>query len=72
LIGFRPEAARLGAAGAAGIVRSSRFLGSKAELELGREGAELLKIWTRSPVEPGREVWLSVAEEDWIRLPGDG
>jgi iron(III) transport system ATP-binding protein len=72
VIGFRPEAARLGAEGAAGVVQSSRFLGSKAELGIGREGAELLRVWTPTPVEVGREIRFSVAEEDWITFPTRG
>jgi hypothetical protein len=51
-------------------VKSSRFLGSKAELEIVRDGAEPLKVWTPSPVEVGRSVRLSIADGDWIRLPG--
>jgi ABC-type Fe3+/spermidine/putrescine transport system ATPase subunit len=67
MIGFRPEAVRPGGT-AAGVVLSSRFLGSKAELEIGREGAQTLKVWMPAPVESGSEFRFSVAEEDWIRL----
>jgi ABC-type Fe3+/spermidine/putrescine transport system ATPase subunit len=69
LAGFRPEAARVGTAGAAATVRNSRFLGSRAELTVEMPGAEALKIWTAAPLELGSTVRFTVAPEDWIRLP---
>ena len=69
LAAFRPEAARLGGDGTTAVVRSSRFLGSKAELELSMDGAEPLKIWTVSPIEPGTTIRFQVATGDLIRFP---
>jgi ABC-type Fe3+/spermidine/putrescine transport system ATPase subunit len=68
---FRPESARLGGEGATAVVRSSRFLGSKAELEVTMDGAGPLKIWTGSPVEPGAIIRFAVPASEIIRLPAN-
>ena len=69
LAGFRPESVRVGGEGAACLVRSSRFLGSKAELSVELAGAEPLKIWTGAPIEPGQTIRFFVPPGDIIRLP---
>jgi ABC-type Fe3+/spermidine/putrescine transport system ATPase subunit len=71
LAAFRPESARLGGEGAIAVVRSSRFLGSKAELEVTMDGAERLKIWTTASVEPGAIIRFAVPASEIIRLPAN-
>jgi ABC-type Fe3+/spermidine/putrescine transport system ATPase subunit len=71
-VGFRPETARLGGAGARGTVRGCRFLGSKTELEVTTENSENtppLKLWTVEPVEPGTVIHFQVEPVDLIRFP---
>jgi len=65
---FRPESARLGE-GASAMVQSSRFLGSKAELEVTMDGETPLKIWTTSSIEPGTAIRFAVPPAEIIRLP---
>jgi len=69
LAGFRPESARVDEMGAPATVRSSRFLGSRAELVVEMPGAEPLKIWTATAFAAGSPIRFAVAPEDWIRLP---
>jgi ABC-type Fe3+/spermidine/putrescine transport system ATPase subunit len=66
---FRPESARLDGEGARVIVRSSRFLGSKAELEVAMDDGEPLKIWTTTSVEPGTLLRFTVPAAEIIHLP---
>jgi ABC-type Fe3+/spermidine/putrescine transport system ATPase subunit len=69
LAAFRPESARLGGDGAGAVVQSSRFLGSKAEIEVMMDGAAPLKIWTNSSLEPGTAIRFAVPAAEIIRLP---
>lgn len=69
MVGFRPEAVRLGESGARGVVRGCRFLGSKTELEVGDEnGAAPLKLWITEPVALDTVIHFQVAPEDLIRF----
>jgi hypothetical protein len=67
--GFRPESARIGEIGAPAVVRSARFLGSKAELIVEMPGAEPLKIWTTEPVAADSAIRFTVPSGEVIRLP---
>jgi len=72
-VGFRPEAARLGESGVRAVVRGCRFLGSKAELEVGAdEGSTSLKLWAPAPIAPGTEIHFQVAPDDLMRFPAAG
>jgi iron(III) transport system ATP-binding protein len=69
-VGFRPEAARLGESGIRAVVRASRFLGSKTELEVtGEDGALPIKLWSSTPISPGTVIHFQIELGDLIRFP---
>jgi len=66
--GFRPESARIGGEGTSAIVHSTRFLGSKVELEVVMGGGQPLKLWANSPTEVGAKIRFAVPAAGIIRL----
>jgi ABC-type Fe3+/spermidine/putrescine transport system ATPase subunit len=67
-VGFRPEAARIGAEGIAAVVKRATYLGSKAELVVETATGDALKLWSRELVALGETVHFQVARESLILL----
>jgi ABC-type Fe3+/spermidine/putrescine transport system ATPase subunit len=67
-VAFRPEAAEIGSEGVAAVVRQSRYLGSKTELEVVMADGQIIKLWTRGKSAVGETIRFRVSPEDLLEF----